>query len=183
MRRSRILHWCRSQTTTLNSITDITQPLIFTSLYLVYKYIAPRSFRVDLRDLSTSHYVLADLHSSEQPFPATLNSMPSNSIMPHSPMSPVELESPWPETSDSGRTTWKAREDSITQRKYEMDPEIAEAMEAQRSQMNERQRIQDILECRPRRWENGFWREMWSFVIVKDNKQRYSNRTPGTIIA
>ncbi|KAH8589041.1 hypothetical protein B0O99DRAFT_664761 [Bisporella sp. PMI_857] len=87
-------------------------PVIFATFYLFYKYITPRSFRVDLRDLTASHYVLGDLDYIEQENP---NTNPRN---------------------------------------------------ASRAQRAERQRIQDILERQPPTWERGFWREMWSFVVV-----------------
>ena len=59
-------------------------PVLFAAFYLVYKYITPRSFRVDPRDLTLSHYVLDDLNSLEQENPNTAPRKPSKANEPQS---------------------------------------------------------------------------------------------------
>lgn len=53
---------------------------------------------------------------------------------------------------------------------YEISPELLDEIEMQRAGEEERARIRTILEMRPVRWENGFWREMWSFVVTRERK-------------
>lgn len=101
--------------------------------------------------------------------------MASTTNMSHSATSAIELKSPWDGRSaygGSSRADWyKSPEDSIAHRDLGLSPEMLDEIEAQRAQREERQRIQDILEQRPRRWEEGFWREMWSFVVVREREK------------
>ena len=180
----RVLYWgsyslASHQTYRLCSQLTCIQPVIFVTFYLVYKYITPRSFRVDLRDLTPSHYVLDDLDSLEQENPNTNPRKPSNANESHSVTSPVELESPWEGPfvlGESSREWGKARADDVTQRELDLSPEMLDEVEAQRARREERQRIHDVLERRSRRWERGFWREMWSFVVVEER----TNDTPAS---
>lgn len=88
--------------------------------------------------------------------------------------SAIELESSWDggsqQNTSAGADYYNFNEASNTPRELKLDAEILDEIEAQRAQLEERQKIQDILERKPRRWQNGFWREMWSFVIVQREK-------------
>lgn len=56
--------------------------------------------------------------------------------------------------------------EEVSHHSVELSPEMQDEIEAQRARREERQRIRDILEKRPKRMERGFWREIWSFVVA-----------------
>jgi len=154
----------------LRTIANRAQPLFFATLYLFYKYITPRSARVDLRDLTSSYYVLDDLQSVEQNRPNALNNKPSNITSPSTAATAVELESTHNLGFGNMARAWGSEQ---VKHDYEISPEMLDEIETQRAGAEERARIRTILEVRPVRWENGFWREMWSFIVTRE---RSSNR-------
>ncbi|KAF2184605.1 hypothetical protein K469DRAFT_739270 [Zopfia rhizophila CBS 207.26] len=101
-------------------------PVLFATFYLVYKYPTPRSFRVDLRDLTPSHYVLGHLDSLEQENPNTAPRKPSNANEPQSLTSTVELESP-------GRAGLSSANHRRGGREGDPSPETIDEAEAQRA--------------------------------------------------
>jgi amino acid transporter len=154
----------------LRTIANRAQPLFFATLYLFYKYITPRSARVDLRDLTSSYYVLDDLQLVEQNHPNALNNKRSNTTSPSTAATAVELESPWETQNFGSGNMARAWGSEQVKNDYEISPEMLDEIETQRAGAEERARIRTILEVRPVRWKNGFWREMWSFVVTRERK-------------
>jgi amino acid transporter len=147
---------------------------VFALLYLTYKYIHPRSSRVDLRDLTSSHYVLGDLKTIEKEDPEIRNRKQSDAAPSHIDPSAVELESVRdsrfvPTSPPEDREITRAQ--SSTRRSVVLSPEIQDEIEAERAIKEERERIKEILQKRPARLERGFWRELWSFVVTDKDVQ------------
>ncbi|PSN74606.1 hypothetical protein BS50DRAFT_19661 [Corynespora cassiicola Philippines] len=135
-------------------------PIIFATFYLTYKYIHPRSSSVDLRDLTPGNYILGDLSTIEREGP---ESMPANPWKSLENPNAMELEAQRDSIDPDRRSSFPL---STNYPGFEMSPETYDEREAQRARREERERIRSILENRPKRLERGFWRELWSFVVV-----------------
>jgi len=135
-------------------------PFLFGSLYLSYKYIYPRTPRVDLRNLTVEDYVLEDLSSIELEGPVSVPPVPRHRFGSY------EMDA----QHDGIVSPLSTLEDPFKQEQVHlsvsMDPMMQEEMEAEASRNNERARIEQILERRPARLARGVWREIWSFVIT-----------------
>ena len=135
-------------------------PFLFALLYMVYKFIYPRSSRVDLRNLTVEDYVLEDLSSIELEGPASVPPVPRHRYGSY------EMDA----HHDGIVSPTSTFEDPFKQEQMHisvsMDPTMQEEMEAEASRDNERARIRHILERRPERLARGVWREIWSFVIT-----------------
>ncbi len=142
-------------------------PFLFGVLYFSYKYIHPRSSRVDLRNLTVEDYVLEDLSKIELEGPDSRLSM--NTMSSPYPVHSHELDVPPHSDIVSPTGTYDspffAKEDARYS-SYEMSPEAQEEAEAQDARRKERERIAQILRRRPKRLERGVWRELWSFVVA-----------------
>jgi amino acid transporter len=142
-------------------------PIFFATFYLVYKYITPRSFSVDIRDLTPSHYVLEDIDPSDQKNPedAERNASTATDHDHRNDSHAFELESPTENRFSVGTAArGKAPVDVYGQYDEHMSPDMQDEIEAKRARDAERQRIKDILLNRPKMLERGFWREAWSLV-------------------
>ncbi|KAI4690727.1 uncharacterized protein J4E88_002199 [Alternaria novae-zelandiae] len=135
-------------------------PFLFGSLYLSYKYIFPRTSKVDLRNLTVEDYVLEDLSSIELEGPVSVPPVPRHRFGSY------EMDA----QHDGIVSPLSTFEDPFKQEQVHlsvsMDPTMQEEMEAEASRNNERARIEQILERRPARLARGVWREIWSFVIT-----------------
>lgn len=123
--------------------THNAQPLLFAIFYLTYKYITPRSFAVDVRDLTPGDYVLGEIAVIE-------GDIADGEFEPEGP----ELEA---QRWDTGSPKDVSAEFDI----YDL-----EEYETRRAQQEERRRIEEILERRPKRMERRLARELWSCVIA-----------------
>ena len=133
-------------------------PCLFALLYLSYKYIYPRSPRVDLRNLTVEDYVLEDLSKIEREDPNL-----TASISPYPPES-HELDAQTDIVSPTGTFESPFKEEAYIS--VELDSEAQEEAEMQDAINKERERIAQILRRRPKRLERGVWRELWSFVVT-----------------
>ncbi|KAF2634637.1 hypothetical protein P280DRAFT_413354 [Massarina eburnea CBS 473.64] len=143
-------------------------PFLFALFYLSYKYITPRSFSIDIRDLTPADYVLGDLAFIEGENPLS----PTQTKHSHSPntdsfhhaseatmhhdvigMEAQRWSTELPENYDSGYGGG-------------MELSVAEEREAQSAQAEERRRVQEVLERRPRRMERRLVRELWSCLVA-----------------
>ncbi|KAF2187484.1 hypothetical protein K469DRAFT_772116 [Zopfia rhizophila CBS 207.26] len=126
-------------------------PVIFAIFYLTYKYGYPRSYRVDLRDLTPDMYILEDVGSFErekgEDAEELANQPPRVEVRP----GVMELE------AQRGGADANAAEDIAA----ELDPEE----EAERARERQRQYVLDTLEMRQERTSRGIWREFWSYII------------------
>lgn len=52
----------------------------------------------------------------------------------------------------------------------EISPETMDQLEAQRAMEADKKRVEDVLRRRPKRMSSGIWKEIWSFVVVTDEK-------------
>jgi hypothetical protein len=52
----------------------------------------------------------------------------------------------------------------------EITPEMMDQLEDLRAMEAEKKRVEDILRRRPERMKGGIWMEIWSFVVVTDEK-------------
>ncbi|KAF2657272.1 hypothetical protein K491DRAFT_677429 [Lophiostoma macrostomum CBS 122681] len=142
-------------------------PLLFATFYLVYKYVTPRSFSVDIRDLTPSHYVLEDVNASDQKYPedAERNASTATDHVYRNDSQAFELESPVDNRFSAGTVSRaRASVDLHGQHNEHMSPDMQDEIEARRARDEERHRVKDILLGRPKRLERGFWREAWSLV-------------------
>ncbi|KAF1833515.1 hypothetical protein BDW02DRAFT_569955 [Decorospora gaudefroyi] len=135
-------------------------PFLFATLYLSYKYIHPRTRRVDLRNLTAEDYVMQDLSSIELE-----GSISQPSTQRHT-LDSYEMDAQH-DTMLSPSSTFvdPFREEPIKV-PVAISSEMQEELEAQRARENERIRIRQILERRPARLGRGVWREIWSFVVT-----------------
>lgn len=134
-------------------------PFLFATLYLSYKYIYPRTSRVDLRNLTVEDYVLQDLSNIELEGPTSVPPIP------RPPFGSYEMDgqndgTPGP-SSHMFEDPFKADQLYVS---VSMNPNMQEEIEAEAARSNERARIRQILETRPERLGRGVWREIWSFV-------------------
>ena len=117
-----------------------SQPFLFGIFYLSYKYITPRSFAVDVRDLTAGDYVLGDIADIETE---------------HLTIDPeadgLQLDVP-PSPKDATA-------------ELDMGPELEE-YQTRLAQQEENARIIEILQRRPRRLERSLIRELWSCVVA-----------------
>ncbi|KAF1961896.1 hypothetical protein CC80DRAFT_463405 [Byssothecium circinans] len=140
-------------------------PFLFGLFYLTYKYVTPRSFSVDIRDLTPNDYVLGDIAviEGEDPLHASPNPnhghRPSEATTAHQDVIEME-EQRWRTESP------KNDEYGIAGGGMEPSLDILEEMEAQRARVEEKKRVQEILERRPKRMERRLGRELWSCLVV-----------------
>ncbi|RMZ66987.1 Amino acid polyamine transporter I [Pyrenophora seminiperda CCB06] len=135
-------------------------PLLFASLYLSYKYIYPRTSRIDIRNLTVEDYVLEDLSSIELEGPASTPPIPRHGFGWHEMDAQNDkLVSP----TNMFHNPFKEEQVHLS---VSMDPDIQEQIETEAARNNERVRIRQILERRPERMRRGIGREIWSFVVT-----------------
>ncbi|CAO2651531.1 Nn.00g041010.m01.CDS01 [Neocucurbitaria sp. VM-36] len=134
-------------------------PFLFVLLYLSYKYIHPRSSRVDLRNVTVEDYVLEDLSTIELEGPSSIPPAPRYPLGSHELDAQTDLVSP------TGTFESPFKEEPMWS-SVEMSPDMQEELEAQDARRRERDRIAQILSRRPERLERGVWREIWSFVVT-----------------
>ncbi|RAR11739.1 aat family amino acid transporter [Stemphylium lycopersici] len=133
-------------------------PFLFACLYLSYKYIYPRTSRVDLRNLTVEDYVLQDLSNIELEGPTSVPPIPRPRFGSYE-MDGQNDSTPGP--SHMFEDPFKADQLYVS---VSMNPDLQEEIEAEAARSNERARIRQILETRPERMGHGVWRELWSFV-------------------
>lgn len=138
------------------------QPFLFALLYFTYKYIHPRSSRVDLRNLTVAHYVLEDLSTielddAEEDPPAIAPAQP--------PIEAHELAAQNANVDGQNEPAPRHSADEEHNSDEEMDLEMQAEIAAEDAKRRERERITQILERRTTRLEHGFWKELWSFVV------------------
>ncbi|CAN9423801.1 unnamed protein product [Alternaria alternata] len=131
-------------------------PAIFAFLYLSYKFIYPRTSRVDIRNLTVEDYVLQDLSNIELEGPTCVPPVPRPRFGSY------EMDG----QNDGIAGPSVVFEDPFKedQSYADMSPDMQEEIEAEAARSNERARIRQILERRPERLRRGVWREIWSFV-------------------
>ncbi|KAJ4363567.1 hypothetical protein N0V83_009863 [Neocucurbitaria cava] len=134
-------------------------PFLFASLYLSYKYIHPRSSRVDLRNITVEDYVLEDLSTIELEGPTSIPPVPRYPLGSH------ELDAQTDIVSPTGTFVSPFKEEPVWS-SVEMSSDMQEEVEAQDARRRETERIAQILRRRPKRLERGVWRELWSFVVT-----------------
>lgn len=134
-------------------------PLLFASLYLSYKYIHPRSTRVDLRNVTVEDYVLEDLSTIELEGPSSAPSVPRYPQGSHELDAQTDIVSP----TGTFESPFKEEQAYVS---VEMTSDMQEEIEAQDARTKEIERIAQILRRRPKRLERGVWRELWSFVVT-----------------
>ncbi|KAF1964189.1 amino acid transporter [Bimuria novae-zelandiae CBS 107.79] len=120
-------------------------PFLFAVFYLTYKYITPRSFAVDVRDLTPGDYVLGDLAAIEGENP-TADGEPEG----------TKLEAQRWSTASPGTASAESGMSSDMQEQYEM----------QRANEEARRQVVEILERRAKRMERSLLRELWSCVVA-----------------
>lgn len=125
---------------------------------------------MDLRDLTPSHFILDSLDTLEEEDPnETHHSRKASTVtaVPGSrhPSNAVELDSPVKTHVEQQEIPSPHPEDSMSQ--FELSPEMQDEIEAQRALHEERSRVNAILKSRPVRMEKGFWRMVWSFIVVE----------------
>ncbi|KAF2728706.1 hypothetical protein EJ04DRAFT_538260 [Polyplosphaeria fusca] len=137
-------------------------PILFAAFYFAYK--ARTHCRpVDIRDLTPENYVLEDLEFLEKSKPSTPRKFSDATDASERPDA-IELGSPEEERAMSmlkGKRT--ARQNVNTS--LDLSPGMMDNLEAQRAMEEDRKRVCEILERRPKKTERGFWRELWSFVV------------------
>ena len=121
--------------------------MLFAIFYLTYKYITPRSFAVDVRDLTPGDYVLGDIAVIE-------GDVADGEFEPDG----TELEA-----QRQGPSSPKD-----VSAEFDMSYDLEE-YETRRAQEEERGRIEEILERRPKRMEKRLAKELWSCVIANDD--------------
>ena len=129
-------------------------PFIFTFLYLSYKYIYPRTSRVDIRNLTVEDYVLQDLSNIELEGPICVPPVPRPRLGSY------ELDG----QNDGIAGPSTTFEDPFKGDQSYVDIGMQEEIEAEAARSNERARIEQILERRPKRLRRGIWREICNFV-------------------
>jgi amino acid transporter len=135
-------------------------PFLFASLYLSYKYIYPRTSRVDLRNLTVEDYVLEDLSNIELEGPASLPPAPRHHFASY------EMDAQG-DSVVSPTSTWvDPFKEEQTRVSVSMSPDMQEEVIMEAARESERARIEQILERRPKRLGRGVWREIWSFIIT-----------------
>ncbi|KAI2488551.1 Amino acid transporter [Pyrenophora tritici-repentis] len=135
-------------------------PLFFASLYLSYKYIFPRTSRVDIRNLTVEDYVLEDLSSIELEGPTSTPPVPRHRFGSH------EMDAQNDNlVGPTGMFQDPFKEEQM-HLSVSMDPDMQEEIETEAARNNERARIRQILERRPERMRRGICREIWSFVMT-----------------
>lgn len=135
-------------------------PLFFASLYLSYKYIYPRTSRVDLRNLTVEDYVLEDLSSIELEGPTSMPPVLRHRFGSH------EMDAQNGNiVSPMGMFQDPFKEERV-HLSVSMDPDMQEEIESEAARNNERAHIRQILERRPERMRRGVLREIWSFVVT-----------------
>ncbi|KAJ4298149.1 hypothetical protein N0V90_006048 [Kalmusia sp. IMI 367209] len=127
-------------------------PFLFATFYLTYKYITPRSFSVDIRDLTPGDYVLGDLSVIEGEDPATVHGT-----------SGVMSETEGTELEAQRRSAASPRDTGL---EFELSPDLQEEYDMQQAREKERRRVEEILELRPQRMERRLLRELWSCVVA-----------------
>ncbi|CAN9289579.1 unnamed protein product [Alternaria alternata] len=131
-------------------------PAIFAFLYLSYKFIYPRTSRVDIRNLTVEDYVLQDLSNIELEGPACVPPVPRPRF--------GSYEMDGQNDGIAGPSVMFEDPFKEDQSYADMSPDMQEEIEAEAARSNERARIRQILERRPERLRHGVWREVWSFV-------------------
>ncbi len=139
---------------------NLRQPFLFAVLYLSYKYIYPRSSRVDLRNLTLEVYVLEDLSTIELESP--LPTQPTLRYAMESHELAVQMGGIVSPTS----TVENSHKEEQTCVNVELSTEVQEEIEAQDARREAKERISQILRGRPKRLERGVLRELWSFVVT-----------------
>lgn len=142
-------------------------PLLFVSLYLSYKYIYPRTSRVDIRNLTVEDYVLQDLSCIELEGTETVPPIPR----PRFDSYEMDADNGSVVASPTAAAVHTMFQDPFKEEglwnvnvSANPDTDMQEEIEAEMARNNERARIEKILEHRPVRMGRGFWREVWSFV-------------------
>ncbi|KAH8623841.1 aat family amino acid transporter [Alternaria alternata] len=131
-------------------------PAIFAFLYLSYKFIYPRTSRVDIRNLTVEDYVLQDLSNIELEGPTCVPPVPRPRF--------ASYEMDGQNDGIAGPSVMFEDPFKEDQSYADMSPDMQEEIEAEAARSNERARIRQILERRPERLRRGVWREIWSFV-------------------
>ncbi|CAN9234018.1 hypothetical protein AA0121_g4230 [Alternaria tenuissima] len=131
-------------------------PAIFVFLYLSYKFIYPRTSRVDIRNLTVEDYVLQDLSNIELEGPRCVPPVPRPRF--------GSYEMDGQNDGIAGPSVMFEDPFKEDQSYADMSPDMQEEIEAEAARSNERARIRQILERRPERLRRGVWREIWSFV-------------------
>jgi amino acid transporter len=135
-------------------------PLLFVLLYMSYKYIHPRTSRVDLRNITVDDYVLEDLSSIELEGPTSLPPVPRH----HS--GSYEMDAQDDRVVSPTGTFLDPFKEEQTYVSVSMNADMQEDLVAENSRQNERARVKQILERRPERLGRGILREIWSFVVT-----------------
>ncbi|KAF1995487.1 hypothetical protein P154DRAFT_580794 [Amniculicola lignicola CBS 123094] len=153
-------------------------PVFFLSCYYGYKF-TKGSCRVDIRRLTSDQYVIGDLSIIERNAPPKHDRKPSDSGDSYQDPDAFELESP----RDSRLPDLKGKKavvETNSESRGELTDEMREEMKAEMARKEERRGVVEILRRRPKRMDRGFWRELWSFVIVdKDDQPREANAENG----
>jgi amino acid transporter len=135
-------------------------PFLFASLYLSYKYIYPRTSRVDLRNLTVEDYVLEDISNIELEGPASLPPVPRHHFGSH------EMDAQGDRVMGPTGTWVDPFKEEQMRVDVNMNPDIEEEIVMEAARESERARIEQILGRRPKRLGRGVWREIWSFVVT-----------------
>ncbi|KAF2112752.1 amino acid permease-domain-containing protein [Lophiotrema nucula] len=146
-------------------------PVFFAICYFAYKR-RTGCERIDINDLTPSQYVLEDLEFLESSVPG-----PPPTPRKHSDASDIgaiELNSP---DDERRMSTIKGKNPirhghSTSVEIGEMTADMRDQLEAQRAMEAEKKRVEDILMRRPKRMQNGIWKEIWSFVVTTDKEEK-----------
>ncbi|KAH7374374.1 amino acid permease-domain-containing protein [Pyrenochaeta sp. MPI-SDFR-AT-0127] len=139
-------------------------PILFAILFFSYKYMHPSSSHVDPRNLTVEDYVLEDLSTIE--LQGSTSTPPTRRYRPES----YELATRPEDVVGPPRLYLSPSKDEQSHSSIEVDPDMQEEIEAQNARENERNRIAQILEQRPKRLERGLWRELWSFIVTDEEE-------------
>ena len=118
-----------------------------------------------MRDLTPGHYVLPNLDELEQSDEAILGITRLTSDATYTDDIAHIAQLPTPD-NDARNEQGSARHNSVMSE--EASPEMRNQMRKQAAVLAERRRIEEILEKRPVRMEEGLWKEVWSFVVVNE---------------
>lgn len=140
------------------------QPLLFATFYLSYKYISPRSFRVELCDLTPSDYIPENLASAS----GYVTTAPSPPGAPDPAALPRAVELEVKHCSFASPDVEAGQERHAGVEVMELTPDQLDEIEEKEAIAEQRIRIVNVLKKRPKRMERPLWRELWS-CLVKDN--------------
>ncbi|KAF2248498.1 hypothetical protein BU26DRAFT_531763 [Trematosphaeria pertusa] len=139
-------------------------PLLFATFYLSYKYISPRSFRVELCDLTPSDYIPENLASAS----GYVTTAPSPPGAPDPAALPRAVELEVKHCSFASPDVEAGQERHAGVEVMELTPDQLDEIEEKEAIAEQRIRIVNVLKKRPKRMERPLWRELWS-CLVKDN--------------